>query len=61
MVSLLDYIADPAALVVIGLNILVNVGDSLRIRSEAGNHQTALAQFIVCPKMIGWQANKRNA
>ena len=37
-----DYIADPLALIVIGANILVNVGDSLRIRSKAGNH---LAQW----------------
>ncbi len=37
-----DYIADPLALIVIGLNVLVNVGDSLRVRSKAGNH---LAQW----------------
>ena len=37
-----DYIADPAALVVIVLNVLVNVADSLRIRARAGNH---LAQW----------------
>ena len=33
-----DYFVDPAAMVVIGINILVNVSDSLRIRSGPGNH-----------------------
>ena len=37
-----DYIVDPAALVVLGLNVLVNVADSLRIRGRAGSH---LAQW----------------
>lgn len=37
-----DYFADPAALIVIGLNILVNVKDSLRMRGKAGDH---LAQW----------------
>lgn len=31
------YIADPAAVIVIGLNILVNVRDSLRIRARLGD------------------------
>ena len=37
-----DYIVDPAALIVIGINILVNIEDSLRIRGGSGNH---LAQW----------------
>ena len=37
-----DYLVDPVALIVIGINILVNIGDSLRIRSGSGNH---LAQW----------------
>ncbi len=37
-----DYFADPLALIVIGLNILVNVADSLRIRGGGGSH---LAQW----------------
>ena len=37
-----DYIVDPAALLVLGLNVLVNVADSLRIRSRVGSH---LAQW----------------
>ena len=32
-----DYIADPAALIIIDLNVLVNVCDSLKIRSQSGN------------------------
>ena len=37
-----DYIADPAIIIVIALNVLVNVRDSLRTRSQAGGH---LAQW----------------
>ena len=37
-----DYLVDPVALIVIGINILVNIGDSLRIRGGSGNH---LAQW----------------
>ncbi len=37
-----DYIADPAIIIVIALNVLVNVRDSLRIRSQPGGH---LAQW----------------
>ena len=37
-----DYIVDPAALAVLGRDVLVNVADSLRIRSRVGNH---LAQW----------------
>ena len=37
-----DYIADPAAILVIGLFILVNVRDSLRVRAGVGDH---LAQW----------------
>ena len=37
-----DYLVDPVALIVIGINILVNIGDSLRIRGVSGNH---LAQW----------------
>ncbi len=37
-----DYIADPAIIIVIALNVLVNVRDSLRTRSQAGDH---LAQW----------------
>ena len=37
-----DYIADPAIITVIALNVLVNVRDSLRTRSQAGGH---LAQW----------------
>ena len=33
-----DYIADPAIIIVIALNVLVNVRDSLRTRSQAGGH-----------------------
>ena len=33
-----DYLVDPVALIVIGINILVNIGDSLRIRGGSGNH-----------------------
>lgn len=42
-----DYIVDPVALVVIGLNILVNVRDSLRIRSRAGSHLTQMPRDVV--------------
>ena len=35
-----DYIADPAIITVIALNVLVNVRDSLRTRSQAGGHLT---------------------
>ena len=37
-----DYLVDPVALIVIGINILVNIGDSLRIRGGSGSH---LAQW----------------
>ena len=37
-----DYIVDPAIITVIALNVLVNVRDSLRTRSQAGGH---LAQW----------------
>ena len=37
-----DYIADPAIIIVIALNVLVNVRDSLRTRNQAGGH---LAQW----------------
>ncbi len=33
-----DYIVDPAALIVIALNIFVNVRESLRIRIGVGSH-----------------------
>ncbi len=42
-----DYIADPAALIVMGFNVLVNVGDSLRIRSRAGNHLTQMPRDVI--------------
>ncbi len=42
-----DYIADPVALAVIGLTILVNVSDSLRIRSLAGNHLAQMPRDVV--------------
>ena len=42
-----DYIADPVALAVIGLTILVNVSDSLRIRSLAGNHMAQMPRDVV--------------
>ena len=35
-----DYLVDPAAMIVIGINVLTNVGDSLRIRGGPGNHLT---------------------
>ena len=37
-----DYLVDPAAMIVIGINVLVNVADSLRVRGGPGNH---LAQW----------------
>ena len=37
-----SYIVDPVVLIIIGFNVLVNVSDSLKIRSQAGNH---LAQW----------------
>ncbi len=42
-----DYIVDPAALAVIGLNILVNVCDSLKIRNRAGIHLSQMPRDIV--------------
>ena len=42
-----DYVVDPAALVVMGLNVLVNVSDSLRIRSRVGNHLTQWPRDVV--------------
>ena len=36
-----DYIADPAIIIVIALNVLVNVRDSLRTRSQAGGGHLA--------------------
>lgn len=42
-----DYIVDPAALVVIGLNILVNVRDSLKIRDGQGSHLTQMPRDVV--------------
>ena len=42
-----DYVADPAAIVVIGLNILVNVRDSLRTRNCPGNNLTQWPRDIV--------------
>ena len=42
-----SYIADPAILVIIGLTILVNVRDSLSIRSLEGNHLTQLPRDVV--------------
>ena len=40
--TLWDYIPDSAIIIVIALNVLVNVRDSLRTRSQAGGH---LAQW----------------
>ncbi len=42
-----DYIVDPIALVVIALNILSNVCDSLKIRSRAGNHLNQWPRDVV--------------
>ena len=42
-----DYIADPAILIVIALNILVNVADSLRNRDLPGNHLSQLPRDII--------------
>lgn len=42
-----DYIVDPAALAVIGLNVLVNVRDSLRIRNREGSHLTQMPRDVV--------------
>ena len=42
-----DYIVDPAALVVLGLNVLVNVADSLRIRGRVGSHLTQWPRDVV--------------
>ena len=42
-----DFIADPLALIVIGLNILVNVGDSLRTRGRAGQSPRQLPRDVV--------------
>ena len=42
-----DYIVDPAALLVLGLNVLVDVADSLRIRSRVGNHLTQWPRDVV--------------
>ena len=39
-----DYLVDPVALIVIGINILVNIGDSLRIRGGSGNVPGPMAQ-----------------
>ena len=36
-----DYVADPAIITVIALNVLVNVRDSLRTRSQAGGGHLA--------------------
>ena len=35
------------ALVVIGLTVLVNIGDSLRIRNRAGNHLAQMPRDVV--------------
>ena len=42
-----DYLVDPVALIVIGINILVNIGDSLRIRGGSGNHLTQWPRDVV--------------
>ena len=42
-----DYIVDPAALIVIGINILVNIGDSLRIRGGPGDHLTQWPRDVI--------------
>ena len=42
-----DYIVDPVALAVIGLNILVNVCDSLRIRNLEGSYLTQMPRDVV--------------
>ena len=39
-----SYIVDPVVLIIIGFNVLVNVSDSLKIRSQAGNHPNSVAR-----------------
>ncbi len=42
-----SYIVDPVVLIIIGFNVLVNVSDSLKIRSQAGNHLTQWPRDVV--------------
>lgn len=52
-----DYLVDPAVMVFLGLTVLVNVGDSLRIRNEPGPHTAQLPRDVVTAlvAMVGFR------